>query len=99
MADKSSHHYGAQFSIKGTIKIFIVVITSILKAIAAVAAFIGEGKDSSQEGGKEIRGIDDINNPGTDPYFDGEYQDWQGTTYSKGPDGNWYDSSGIKYKG
>ncbi|MCU8395841.1 hypothetical protein M2G63_21080 [Vibrio vulnificus] len=41
--------------------------------------------------------IDDFDNPDSDPFHDGDWEDHNGNTYSQHTDGNHYDSFGKKW--
>jgi len=52
---------------------------------------------SGQEDKNNTKQIDWLDNPDSDPFHDGDWEDHDGNTYSKSIDGNHYDQSGSKW--
>lgn len=52
---------------------------------------------SAQADSDDKRQIDWLDNPESDPFHDGDWEDYNGNTYSKNIDGNHYDQSGREW--
>ncbi|MEJ6473193.1 hypothetical protein [Pseudoalteromonas piscicida] len=68
-----------------------VALVCLLKVLVFLLSIDSEDKNTKQ--------IDRFDNPDSDPYHDGSWEDVFGTVYSKGIDGKHYDASGSTWKG
>lgn len=68
-----------------------VALVCLLKVLVFLLSIDSKDNNTKQ--------IDWIDNPDSDPYHDGDWEDVCGTVYSKGIDGKHYDASGSTWKG
>lgn len=72
------------------LKYVILLLTLILKVFFWLLT-------SAQADSDDKRQIVWLDNPESDPFHDGDWEDYNGNTYSKNIDGNHYDQSGREW--
>lgn len=67
----------------------------LLLGLINLLVFLLSDSDNKNSNTKQITWLD---NPDSDPLHDGDWEDYNGDTYSKNIDGNHYDQSGSKWE-